>query len=422
VTADEHGHGHAHGHAHAHRGDGDLARGAGDRRILFLDCFSGVSGDMLVGALIDVGVPFHIVRDAIATLGIEGIEVELGARVRSGIVARRFEVRFDGAQPERTWGRIRELLEGAPLPAGARDIALDAFRRLADAEGRVHGMAPEDVAFHEVGAADSIADVVGAAVAFDYLRARVVSSPLPMGRGTVRARHGILPLPAPATVYCLRGVPTCDGGAESELVTPTGACLVATVAREFARWPSMKPKRVGWGSGTRDLPDRPNLLRVVLGEPVAEASAATGAEPFVVVETNVDDTTAELVAHAVDALLSAGALDAWTTPIGMKKGRPATMVCALARRASAHELARVLLRETSTLGVRLRGADRIERPRRIVEVDTPFGRIPVKVAGGDGLPENLAPEFDACREAAARHGVAVKEVYAAALRAATDLG
>lgn len=409
--------GHGHGHGHGHRVKGDVARGAGSGRILFLDAASGVSGDMLVAALVDVGVPFRVIEEAASGLGLDGFRVALAERVRSGIAARGFEVLVEGSHPERSHREIRALLEGSALSVGAKDIALAAFERLADAESLVHGIPADEVVFHEVGAVDSIVDVAAAAAALDYLGARVVSSPLPMGRGTVHARHGILPVPAPATVYCLRGVPTYDGGAAAELVTPTGACLVATVAREFARWPAMKPERVGYGAGTRELPDRPNVLRVVLGEPVA-AEATSAAEPFVVLETNLDDTSAEIVAHAVTALIDAGALDAWTVPIGMKKGRPATMLCALGRRETTDQLARVILCETSTLGVRVRGADRIERPRRVVTVDTPFGAIDVKIADGDGLPRHVAPEFESCRRAAATHGVPVKEVYAAALRAA----
>ena len=418
-----HGHGHGHGHSHghgevAHRDDA-LPRSGADGRIVFLDAQSGVAGDMLVAALVDVGVPFDVVREAVASLGIAGVRVELVTRVRSGIAARGLDVIVEGRHPERSWREIRALIDAARLDDAVKNIALEAFRRLAEAEARVHGVSEDDVVFHEVGAVDSIVDVVAATAAFSYLGGHVVASPLPMGRGTVRARHGALPLPAPATVYCLRGVPTYDGGAGVELVTPTGACLVATVAREFAAWPSMKPERIGWGAGTRDLPDRANVLRVVVGEPLATEPASRDGT-FVVLETNVDDTSAEIVAHAVAELLSAGALDAWTVPIGMKKGRPAVMLCALARREEKETLARVLLAETSTLGVRVREVDRIERPRRIVTVATRFGPIPVKVAGGDGLPRHVAPEFDACRDAARAHGVPVKEVYAAALRAADD--
>jgi len=411
-------HGHGHGDRAAPRGVEPLDRDTGRGRILFLDAFSGIAGDMLVAALLDLGVPERVVRDAVAALDLEEAGITVGSRTRSGIVGRSFEVRVAGDPPQRTHRDIRALLWEADLPEGARDRALAAFERLAEAEAAVHGTAVSDVHFHEVGAVDSIVDVVAACAALDHLGAEVVCSPLPLGHGTIPAQHGPLPLPAPATVLCLRGVPTYDGGAEAELVTPTGACLVATAASRFERWPSCRPDRVGWGAGTRELPDRPNLLRAVLGEPSREAVRNAGTDPFVVLECNVDDTTGEIVAHAVECLLAAGALDAWTIPIGMKKGRPAVMICALTRRAGAEELSRVLLSETSTLGVRLRPSRRIERPRRIVEVDTRYGPIPVKIADGDGLPPNVAPELEVCRRIAAARRIPLKQVLAAALAAA----
>ena len=236
------------------------------------------------------------------------------------------------------------MLASARLMKGAREIAERAFRLLAEAEADVHGMEVEDVHFHEVGAVDSIVDIVGVAAALDYLGAGVLCSPLPMGRGTVRAQHGVLPLPAPATVSCLRGVPTFDAGIDGELVTPTGACLVAATAAGFPRWPDLAPERCGWGAGTKELADRPNLLRVILGSSV-DGAAQTGGEsdaPFAVLEANIDDMTAEIAAHAMTRALDSGALDAWSTAIGMKKGRPALMISALVRRAEIESVSRCL--------------------------------------------------------------------------------
>ncbi|MFQ6024157.1 MAG: nickel pincer cofactor biosynthesis protein LarC [Acidiferrobacterales bacterium] len=417
-----HSHSSAHTHRHGHGHDAgplreDLERGCGRGKLLFLDAFSGIAGDMLVAALLDLGVPRAVIDSALAALPLGGYRIELDSAVRSGIVARRFVVHVDETQPERDYAQIRAMLEAAHLPEGTRAIALDAFRTLAQAEATVHRVPVDHVHFHEVGAVDSIVDIVAAAAALDWLSANVVVSPLPMGRGTVRARHGVLPLPAPATVECLRGVPTYDAGIDAELVTPTGACLVATCARGYARWPEMRPEQVGWGGGTHELPDRPNLLRVVLGRSEVEEEKLRDA-PFAVLEANVDDMTAEVAAHAVERLLAADALDAWTVPIVMKKGRPAMMITALVRRDEVDASVRLLLSETTSLGVRVRPVYRVERPRRILEVETLFGRIPVKVADGDGLPPNLAPEFEACRAAASSHGVPVKEVFAAALVAA----
>jgi len=264
---------------------------------------------------------------------------------------------------------------------------------------------------------DSIVDIVAVAAAIDHLGARVVSSPLPMAHGHIHAEHGVLPLPAPATVLCLRGVPTYDGGADRELVTPTGACLVATLAEEHSFWPSMRPARVGWGAGTRELEDRPNLLRVVLGDPEPSSATATGHATHVLLETNVDDASPEIIAHALAKIMSLGALDAWASPIVMKKGRPAHLVSVLARASSADELGRALLRETGSLGLRRVGVDRMERPRRMAHVETPYGPISVKVAEGDGLPPHAAPEYEDCRRAAEAHDVPISMVYHAALAA-----
>ncbi len=412
-----------HAAGHAPQGDpgplrGDLERGAGGDRILFLDAFSGVAGDMLVAALLDLGVPRGPVDAALAAVAIEGYRIELGAVTRSGIVARRFRVDVEPTQTQRTYADIRELLTAAALTPGTRQRALDAFAALADAEAAVHRVPHEKVHFHEVGAVDSIVDIVAAAAALDWLGARVVCSPLPLGHGFVRARHGVLPLPAPATVACLRDVPTYDAGIEAELVTPTGACLVATCASGYTRWPAIRPERVGWGGGTRELPDRPNLLRVVLGRAHRDDGEQAGDDDaFAVLECNVDDMTAEVAAYAVERALDDGALDAWTTPIVMKKGRAALKLSVLVRHAEADRFLRLLFAETASLGVRITAVQRAERPRRIVRVTTPFGIIPVKVADADGLPENIAPEFEACREAARDHGVPVKEVYAAAVAA-----
>jgi pyridinium-3,5-bisthiocarboxylic acid mononucleotide nickel chelatase len=236
-----------------------------------------------------------------------------------------------------------------------------------------------------------------------------------MGHGRVKARHGILPLPAPATVECLKGHPTYEAGVAFEFVTPTGAAIVGAHAEGAARWPAMKAEAVGWGAGTADLADRPNLLRAILGEPVSEKKLAT----HVVVEANIDDATGELIASCIESLMVEGALDAWATPITMKKGRPAFLLAAIAPAELADDIAAVMLTESTTLGVRRYGVDRIERPRRIIEVETPYGSIPVKVAEGPfGAPQRK-PEFDACAVAAQEYGVPVREVIQAALTAAS---
>ena len=411
-------HDHAHGHSRPERPlREDLDRGCGTDKLLFLDAFSGISGDMLVGALLDLGIPRSAFARILGALPLGGYHTHVRTVFRSGIAATKFDVHVDDGQPQRDYREIRELLETKGLPEGARAIALEAFRLLAEAEAEAHGMAVEDVHFHEVGAVDSIVDIVAAAAGLDWLGATVASSPLPMGKGFVDAQHGVLPLPAPATVRCLQGVPTYDAGLNEELVTPTGACLVAAVARRFEDWPRMRPERSGWGSGSRELSDRPNLLRLVLGTPTDSLGLEVRG-PYVVLETNVDDLTGELAAHAASRLLEAGAVDAWITPVVMKKGRSGMTLSALADRPAARALSEVLLRETSSLGVRFATVARIERPRRMISVDTPYGPIPVKVADSDELSVNVAPEFDACVAAAERAGVSAKTVYQAAVAAA----
>ncbi|MCA9585387.1 MAG: nickel pincer cofactor biosynthesis protein LarC, partial [Myxococcales bacterium] len=403
---------------HGPRLDGSLSLGEGEGGILFFDAPSGLAGDMTIAALVDLGVPEHVVTSALSALPLDGFHVHFGTRERSGIVATTFDVHVEGKQPHRTYGGIRKMLERADLPDGVRARALATFARLARAEARVHRMPLDDVHFHEVGAVDAICDVVGSAAALDYIGARVVVSPLPMGRGYTRAAHGVLPLPPPAVVECLRGFDTYDAGIAVELVTPTGAAIVAANAAGSTRWPGIAPSRTGWGAGTMELADRPNLLRVVLGRP---AKGASDDATHVVLETNLDDASGELVASAVDALLAEGALDAWATPITMKKGRPALTLSALAPAARADHLSAVMLRETTSLGVRRYGVSRVERPRRMASVSTRFGDIPVKIAGGPFGPPQRKPEFDACLEAAKTGGVPVREVMQVALAASLAL-
>jgi pyridinium-3,5-bisthiocarboxylic acid mononucleotide nickel chelatase len=426
-----HGHDHADqangAHHHSHPdlsqspgSNAPLERGTTSGNLLFIDAFSGIAGDMLVAAFVDLGVPQRVITDAISPLPLKDYWLKFDRVARSGIAATRFSVEVSTQARSRDYAEIRAMLADADyLDKTAKKLALDAFELLARAEAEVHGGHPDQVCFHEVGAIDSIVDIVAACAALSYLGARVVCSPLPMGRGFIKCRHGVIPAPAPATVLCLRGVPTYDAGIESELVTPTGACLVSVATAEFMRWPNLKSERVGWGAGTREIADRPNLLRLILGvEHHPERVALTRErDTHLLLETNLDDQSSELIAYAVQRAFEAGALDVWTTPIGMKKGRPATMISALVPRSSMDEVVKVLLSETSTLGLRVREVDRIERNRRSIMVLTTYGEISVKIADGDGLPTNVAPEYESCRAAAQAHRVPIKDVYAAALHA-----
>jgi uncharacterized protein (TIGR00299 family) protein len=391
-----------------------LEAGAGRGKILFFDAFSGTAGDMTIAALLDLGVPLLVIETALAALPLEGFHLHRGHVHRSGIVASTFEVHVEGPQPERTYGEIDGMLAAASLEPAVAELARRIFRRLGEAEAGVHRMRLQDVHFHEVGAVDAIVDIVGAAAALVHLGAEVVASPLPMGRGFVRARHGVLPLPAPAVVDVLRGVPTYGVDIDAELVTPTGAAIFAAAASRFERWPTFAPERVGFGGGSRELADRPNLLRVVLG--VAPAAEEHGAS-HVVLEANVDDMTGEVAGHAIEALLGAGALDAWAEPITMKKGRPALKIAALAPAALGDAVGAILLRETTSIGLRRIPVTRTERPRRMVRVDTAYGAVRIKISEGPFGPPQAKPEFDDCAAAARTHGVPVREVIAAAVAA-----
>ncbi len=410
-----------HHHAHPRAGEPDqgprrvLERGCGRGKVLFLDAPSGLAGDMTIAALVDLGVPRDALDTAWRAVPLDGYHVHFSQKTLSGIVATHFDVHVEAKQPLRTYAIIRELLTRATLEDAVRVRALRTFERLAEAEASVHRMPKDDVHFHEVGAVDAIIDIVGAAAAIEYIGADVVCSPLPMGRGFVKAAHGVLPLPAPAVVECLRGFPTYDAGIDAELVTPTGAAIVAANASHAERWPTMSPEAVGWGAGTKDFADRPNVLRAVLGAHTSSAAHAT----HVVLEANLDDATGEIVAGAIEKLLEEGALDAWAAPVTMKKGRPGMVLGVLCVASAADALAGVVLRETTTLGVRRTDVSRTERPRRMVMVETPYGKLPVKIAEGPYGPPQIKPEYDACAAAARAHGVPVRVVIAAALAAAS---
>ncbi|WP_438000466.1 nickel pincer cofactor biosynthesis protein LarC [Sorangium sp. So ce185] len=419
----DHAHGHDHGHDHDHAQGHDhpraplLEEGAGAGKILFFDAFSGIAGDMTIAALLDLGVPLLVIERAVAALPIEGFHLHRGHAHRSGIVATSFDVHVEAPQPERTYGSIDAMLAAAPLDPPVAALARRIFRRLGEAEAAVHRIRLEDVHFHEVGAVDAIVDIVGAAAAIVHIGAEVVGSPLPMGRGFVKARHGILPLPPPAAVACLRGVPTYGVDLDAELVTPTGAAIISALATRFERWPTFAPDRIGFGAGQRELPDRPNLLRVVLGTR-SGGEESLGSASHVIVEANVDDLTGEVAGHAIEALFAAGALDAWAAPITMKKGRPALTIAALAAAPQADAVATALLRETTSIGLRKIPVARTERPRRITTVKTAYGAIRVKISEGPFGPPQIKPEFDDCAAAARTHGVPVREVVSAALAAA----
>ena len=380
-------------------------------RMLYLDCPAGVAGDMLLGALLDAGADVHAVRRGLAGLGVEGLELVVERVQRHGLAATHATVRGAAGQPHRDWASIRAQIDAAALPERPRALAQEAFRRLAQAEGRVHGIEPERVHFHEVGAVDAIGEICAVALAVEALGVeRVVCSPLPLGGGSVAAAHGRLPLPAPATLALLEGAPVYGVDATVELVTPTGAALVGTLADAYGPLPEMTLAGTGHGAGTRDTPAMPNVVRAILG-----TGAPSATRPVVLIETNLDDLLPELAPDAAEACFAAGALDVWTTPAQMKRGRPGFVLSALARPAERDAVAAALLRETSALGVRIGRFDRVELERESRTVDVGGEPVRVKIGRLDGRVVNLAPEHADCERAARITNTPAKVIWGQAL-------
>jgi pyridinium-3,5-bisthiocarboxylic acid mononucleotide nickel chelatase len=371
---------------------------------------------MLIAALLDAGAELDTLRTVPAALGIEGVDISVERVERQGIGALHLRIDAPGDEEHRHYGDIRELVEQSDLPERPRARSLDAFRRLAEVEGAIHGVPPDDVHFHELGSLDTLIDVCGAFVLLDGLDVgRVVSSPLPFARGLVDAAHGVLPLPAPATLGLLQGAALVGVETEAELVTPTGAAIAAVVVDEWGALPPLVLERVGYGAGTKDLPDRPNVVRVVIGSHVA------GTTQVVVLETNLDDLSPELVPDAIERCFASGALDVWTVPAHMKKGRPGFVLTALARPDAEAAIARALLEETSSLGVRVARLERYELEREERRVDVEGGSVRVKIGVLDGRVVNVAPEHDDCAALAKETGRSVKSVWAEALARAHEL-
>jgi uncharacterized protein (TIGR00299 family) protein len=385
-------------------------------RVAYLDCVGGLAGDMLLAALLDAGAGLETLRGVPSALGIDGVRIDVERVERQGIGALHLRIAADDEQDHRHYARIRELVERADLPERARARSLEAFRRLAEVEGGIHGIEPDEVHFHELGSLDTLVDVCGAFVLLEELGVdRVVSSPLPFARGYVQAAHGTLPLPAPATLGLLRGAALVGVDLEAELVTPTGAAIAATVVEEWGRLPPLTLDRVGYGAGTKDFASFPNVLRVVLG------AGQTRTAPVVLLETNLDDFSPELVPDAVERCFEAGALDVWTVPAHMKKGRPGFVLTALARPEAQAAVALALLESTSALGVRVSRLERYELEREERRVEVAGGTVRVKLGLLDGRVVNVAPEHDDCAEVARSADRSVKSVWAEALARAQDL-
>lgn len=377
----------------------------------YLDCFSGVSGDMLLGALLDAGVPESYLRDVLSGLSLHSFELAVARQVVQGFAATKVTVACGGHHHQhRHLADIADLLAAASVPPQVRDTALAVFTRLAEAEAAVHGATVAAVHFHEVGAVDAIVDIVGTVAGFAFLGVdRLVCSPLPLAQGWTACDHGEIPLPGPAVCRLLAGAPVYGEHLDQELVTPTGAALVCELASGFGPMPPMRLARTGYGAGSMVRHDgRPNLLRLMLGEAVE----ATEAQTVEVIETHLDDWNPEFWPHVSERLLAAGALDVCLIPIQMKKGRPGFLLRVIAEPAARLALTTALFNETSTIGLRLRREERMTLPRKTVSVSTPWGELAAKqIATPAG--EIVAPEYEVCREVAERCGVPLQAVYAA---------
>jgi uncharacterized protein (TIGR00299 family) protein len=434
--------------------------------IAYFDCFSGISGDMTLAALIDAGADVETLRRGLATLGLTGWELRVSAVTRHGLAATDIEIHVEPAEPGgatsptaatasgstgpghtdehdhshapggrphargrgaasaphdhgshgRHLSEIVRRITGSALPEIVKQRAIAVFTRLGEVEARMHATTVEEVHFHEVGAVDSIVDIVGSVYALHLLGVeRVICSPLPMGRGFVRAAHGLLPIPAPATLELLKGAPLRPSEIESELVTPTGAALMATLASEFGALPAMRVAAIGYGAGKKEFAT-PNLLRVCIGD----AAVASDSPPVTVtlIETNLDDLSPQLYDVVMERLFDAGALDVFMTPIQMKKNRPAVLLSVICVPDLAGALSDILFAETSTLGVRSSSWTRLCLDREWMEVATEWGTVRVKIGRQAGAIRNVAPEFEDCRRLARAAGVPVKDVQAAALESA----
>ncbi len=383
--------------------------------VCYIDAFSGISGDMTVGALLDAGAPAEALIDALLSLD-TGARYEVEKTRRGGMTASKFRVILPEipsgahAHSHRHLKHILAMIDKAPISDRAKADSSRVFQRLGDAEARVHGVPVEKVHFHEVGAADSIADIVGACVALDLLGIQnICTSAINVGSGTVNTEHGVLPVPAPATAELLVGKPIYSRGPAVELTTPTGAALAAALSSSFGPAPAMHIKSIGYGAGDHDFKEQPNVLRVMIGE----TSGAAEATLVSVLEANIDDSSPQVLGYTLERLLEAGALDASISPLQMKKNRPGALLRVIAKPEDQERLAQIVFAETSTLGLRVYAAERRVQQRQVVEVETSFGRVRGKVSGHG----SFAPEYDDCKAIAARTGTPLRVILAAAAAA-----
>jgi pyridinium-3,5-bisthiocarboxylic acid mononucleotide nickel chelatase len=385
-------------------------------KLLYFDCFSGISGDMVLGALVDAGCDIAAIEKGLLGLGVSGWRISSERVMKNGLSATRVHVETSEHHHHRGLATILELISKANLPERVGERASRIFRKLGEAEAQVHNVPVEKVHFHEVGAVDAIVDIVGACIGFELLGIeRFACSALNVGGGTVKAAHGILPVPAPATALLLHGAPTYSSGVERELVTPTGAAIVAALAEECGAQPRMTVAAAGYGAGSADLPGQPNVLRVFVGE-ADEARAGIRADDEVsVIEANLDDMNPQIYGYFVERALGAGALDVFTAPVQMKKGRPGTLLTLLCKPADTDRMMDLLFAETTTIGARTHTARRRTLARESVSVQTSLGAVRMKLSRMNGHVLNAAPEYEDCQRIAAEKQVPLKRVLSEAM-------
>jgi uncharacterized protein (TIGR00299 family) protein len=375
-------------------------------RTCYIDAFSGISGDMTVGALLDAGADFDALNNALTSIG-TGATFRLEKTKRRGIAASKFYVDGGDQKAHRHLHHIDKMIDAAPLSDRVKETSKAVFRRLGESEARMHATTIEKVHFHEVGAVDSICDIVGACFCLDNLGIEtLVCSPINVGSGTVNTEHGVLPVPAPATADLLTGKPVYSRGPAMELTTPTGAALVTTLAKDFGAMPALRISAMGYGAGDRDFAEHANVLRVILGEATSLPESTTVS----VLEANIDDMSGEALGYAMERLLGAGALDVTLAPVYMKKNRPGTTLTVIVRPEDREKLAAAIFRETSTLGLRTYSADRRVLERQIVEVQTSYGPVRIKTADGG----KFSPEYEDCRRIASEHAIPLSHVMSEA--------
>jgi pyridinium-3,5-bisthiocarboxylic acid mononucleotide nickel chelatase len=374
----------------------------------YFDCFSGISGDMTLGALVDAGVSIDFLRSELEQLNLPGYEITALKVIRSGVSATKVHVCLDEKdQPARHLSDIRAIIESSALSASIKQKSIRIFERLTDAEAKVHGTTSEQVHFHEVGAVDAIVDIVGSVIGLEKLGiTTIAASPVNLGSGTIETSHGILPVPAPATAELLKGIPSHASSVPFELTTPTGAVILSSLASSFGPMPQMSVSTIAYGAGGKDIKGRPNVLRLMIGVPVADYDEDTS----IVIETNIDDMNPQVYEYLIAKLMDRGAQDAYLTPIIMKKGRPAVLLSVLTDRSKTNAMLDTIFRETTSIGVRIQDVRRMKLSREMTEVETTYGRVKIKISKRGDEILTATPEYDDCRRIAEERQVPLKQV------------